>query len=196
MSDITTLLQASERGEPGAARELFERIYDDLKKLAAQRMAREGPGHTLQPTALVNEVYLRLLNRPDEDAPAAASRWDGRRHFFAAAAEAMRRILVESARRKSRQKHGGEFRRAALDPDQIGAPELADEVLRLDEALVRFAAVEPKMAELVGLRFFGGLTLREAAEQLGIARRTADAHWAYARAWLLAEIGDGAGEAT
>ena len=147
-------------------------------------MAHEGPGHTLQPTALVNETFLRLVGSSTE-----SRKWDGSRHFFGAAALAMRRILIESARRKQTQKYGGELTRAALNPDSIGAPQMADHLLALDEALTRFAEIEPRKAELVSLRFFAGLKLGETAEQLGISRRTADSDWAYARAWLLAEMG-------
>lgn len=187
MSDITELLRAAEQGDADASSRLFDRIYDDLKRLAARRLASERDGHTLQPTALVNEVYLRLLGGTSKQ-PDAMQQFSGSKHFFASAAEAMRRILVESARSKRRQKRGGEFRRADIEPDQLAAPEMADKLLALNEALTRLAAVEPQLAELVTLRYFGGLTLKEAATQLGIARRTADAQWAYSRAWLLAEM--------
>lgn len=181
MSEITALLKAVERGEEDAKERLYERLYGDLKRLATSRMANEGPGHTLQPTALVNETFLRLVGDKTQT-------WDGSRHFFGAAAQAMRRILVDSARRKQAQRRGGGLQRAALDPDAIGAPQMVDELIALDDALDQFRAIAPRKAELVSLRFFAGLTLTEAAEQLGISRRTADADWAYARAWLQAEI--------
>ncbi|MCO6456320.1 MAG: sigma-70 family RNA polymerase sigma factor [Pirellulaceae bacterium] len=170
--------------------QLFASVYDELRKMAAGRLALEPSGQTLQPTALVHEVYLRLLATTDGANPP----WESRGHFFTAAATAMRRILIETARRKSRQKHGGGRCRVDLDPEQIADMELADELLALDEALARFAAVEPKIAELVMLRYFGGLTIREAAAALEIAPRTADAHWAYARAWLQAECNRHAGD--
>ncbi len=183
MADFTQLLDAAGAGDRRAEADLFALVYDDLRELAARRLAQEKPGQTLQPTALVHEVYLRLLG-----SAAAGASFAGRAHFFAAAALAMRRILIEAARRKQRVKRGGGRVREHLDPDQIAAPEMADELLALDAALTAFAAVEPKTAELVTLRYFGGLTLKEAAETLGLAPRTADAHWAYARAWLLAEM--------
>jgi RNA polymerase sigma factor (TIGR02999 family) len=165
---------------PRPAADLLPLVYDELRRLAAHRLANESLTHTLQPTALVHEAYLRLAN--------AGTRWDGPRHFYAAAAEAMRRILVDVARRKGRVKRGGDRGRQALDPETIAAPDAAHDLLALDEALGRFAAIEPDIAELVKLRYFGGLTLKDAAATLGFAPRTADAHWAYARAWLLAEV--------
>lgn len=185
MGEITELLQAVERGEEGAQGELFARLYDDLKQLATSRMAREPSGHTLQPTALVNETFLRLMGTRSEK----SATWDGSHHFFGAAAHAMRRVLIESARRKQSEKRGGGMQRAVLDPDTIGTPQMADHLLALDEALNRYSEIEPRKAELVSLRFFAGLTLKEAAKQLGIAPRTADSDWAYSRAWLLAEMG-------
>jgi RNA polymerase sigma factor (TIGR02999 family) len=187
MSKLTELLVAAEAGDRQAVADLFTLVYDDLRQVAEHYLARESPGQTLQPTALVNEAYLRLLGT------SAGSVRDGlslknRRHFFAAAAQAMRRILIESARKKKRQKHGGGLQREPLNPDQIAEPEVAEELLALDEALTALAAIEPQIAELVNLRYFGGLTIKEAAETLGIAPRTADAHWAYARAWLLTEM--------
>ncbi|MFO0930929.1 MAG: ECF-type sigma factor [Gemmataceae bacterium] len=187
-ADPAVDLQSTER--------LFAQVYDELRRLAVLQLAQEKPGHTLQPTALVHEAFLRLTKETVD--PTNPQRWDGYGHFIAAAAEAMRRILIESARRKMRKKHGGGHARVPLDPDQIAEPELAEDLLALDSALSALAAVEPTVAELVKLRYFGGLTNKEAAGVLGIAPRTADAYWAYARAWLLAEIrrqGDSGGTA-
>jgi RNA polymerase sigma factor (TIGR02999 family) len=167
---------------PKSARELLPLVYDELRRLAAQRMARESPGQTLQATALVHEAYLRLVGA-DPDKP-----WDGRGHFFAAAAEAMRRILVEGARRRHRLKRGGHRARVDLDAAQPAAPETDDDLLALDEALEKLAAKDPVKAQLVQLRVFAGLTLSEAAEVLGLSTSTADRYWAYARAWLRVEI--------
>ncbi len=173
------------QGEPKPARELLPLVYDELRRLAAQRMARESPGQTLQATALVHEAYLRLVGG-DPDKP-----WDGRGHFFAAAAEAMRRILVESARRRHRLKRGGDRVRVDLDAAQPAAPETDDDLLALDEALEKLAARDPVKAQLVQLRVFAGLTLADAAEVLGLSTATADRYWAYARAWLRVEIAGG-----
>jgi RNA polymerase sigma factor (TIGR02999 family) len=164
------------------ARELLPLVYDELRRLAAQRMAREAPGQTLQATALVHEAYLRVVGG-DPDRP-----WDGSGHFFAAAAEAMRRILVENARRRSRLKRGGDRARISLDVAEPAAPETDDDLLALDEALLRLARKDAVKAELVQLRVFGGLTLAQAAEVLGLSTSTADRYWAYARAWLRVEI--------
>ena len=181
MSDVTDILAAIERGDPKTADQLLPLVYDELRRLAAQRMARELPGQSLQPTALVHEAYLRLVGA-DPNKP-----WDGRGHFFAAAAEAMRRILVERARRRHRLKRGGNRVRIDLDDAQ---PEVAntDDLLALDEALEKLAARAPVNAQLVQLRVFAGLTLAEAAEILGLSKSTADRYWAYARAWLRVEI--------
>ena len=178
MADVTQLLDAAAAGDPRAAEELLPLVYDELRKLAAARMAEEAAGHTLQPTALVHEAYLRLVggSQPQE--------WSSRGHFFAAAAEAMRRVLVNRARDKGRLKRGGGVRRVSLDNLSDAAAAPADDLLDLDEALDRLAAAYPECAELVKLRFFAGLTLGEAAAALGIARRTADDRWAFARAWL------------
>lgn len=183
MSDVTRLLIAMQDGDPGAASQLLPLVYDELRRLAAQKLAHENPGQTLQPTALVHEAYLRLVGteEPSRD-------WQGRGHFFAAAAEAMRRILVENARRKRSHKRGGGRTRLALDPDQVAAPEVSADFLALDEALTKLAASEPRVAQLVQLRYFGGLTIKQAAEVLNISTRTANADWAYARSWLLATI--------
>jgi RNA polymerase sigma factor (TIGR02999 family) len=171
--------------EPKPARELLPLVYDELRRLAAQRMARESPGQTLQATALVHEAYLRLVGA-DPDKP-----WEGRGHFFAAAAEAMRRILVEAARRRHRLKRGGHRARVDLDAAQPAAPETDDDLLALDEALEKLAARDQVKAQLVQLRVFAGLTLAEAAEILGLSISTADRYWAYARAWLRVEIAGG-----
>jgi RNA polymerase sigma factor (TIGR02999 family) len=168
--------------EPRPARELLPLVYDELRRLAAQRMTREVPGLTLQATALVHEAYLRLVGK-DPDRP-----WDGRGHFFAAAAEAMRRILVETARRRGRLKRGGGRARIDLDKADPAAPESDEQLLALDEALELLAKSDPVKAQLVQLRVFAGLTLKQAAEILGISSATADRYWAYARAWLRVEI--------
>jgi RNA polymerase sigma factor (TIGR02999 family) len=184
MSDVTRLLDAAAAGDRRAAADLLPLVYDELRKLAAARMAAESPGHTLQPTALVHEAYLRLVGKCDDN------RWDGRGHFFAAAAEAMRRILIEAARRKHGPQRGGDFTRHDLDSDHPASPEAVPRLLDLDEALDRLAAVDPRAAEVVKLRYFAGLTIAEAAEALGISPRTADADWAYARAWLVTALRD------
>jgi len=184
MSEVTRLLEAAQGGDRHAAAELLPLVYDELRKLAAVRMADEAAGHTLQPTALVHEAYLRLVGRHDDH------RWDNRGHFFAAAAEAMRRILVEAARRKHGPQHGGDFVRQDLDLDQAASPALSPRLVALDEALDRLAAVEPRAAEVVKLRYFAGLTIPQAAEALGISPRTADNDWAYARAWLVTALRD------
>jgi len=182
MSDVTRILSAIEQGDPKAAEQLLPLVYDELRALAVQRMASENPGQTLQATALVHEAYLRLVGA-DHD-----GNWDGRGHFFAAAAEAMRRILVENARRKRSLKYGGNRRRELLDPDGVAAPEAAEHLLAVDEALIRFAETEPEVAKLVKLRYFAGLTIPQAAAQLQISPRTADAWWAYAKAWFQAAL--------
>jgi RNA polymerase sigma factor (TIGR02999 family) len=184
---VTRLVEAAARGEAGAAEELLPLVYDELRRLAAARLAREAPGQTLQPTALVHEAYLRLIG-PGDGKP-----WDDRGHFFAAAAEAMRRILVDAARRKSRTKHGGDLRRVDGDQvDQAIAPPVTD-LLALDEALEKLAATDRVSADLVKLRYFAGLSLAAAAAALGLPARTAGRRWAYARAWLSEEILGGPG---
>jgi RNA polymerase sigma factor (TIGR02999 family) len=182
MSEVTRLLEAAQRGDGHAAAELLPIVYDELRKLAAIRMNAEAPGHTLQPTALVHEAYLRLVGRDDDN------RWDNRGHFFAAAAEAMRRILVEAARRKHGPEHGGDTIRLDLDPELAASPGPSPRILDLDEALGRLAAIEPRAAQVVKLRYFAGLTISETAVALGISPRTADSDWAYARAWLVSAI--------
>jgi len=182
MSDITQLLDSAAAGDTHAAAELLPLVYDELRKLAAARLAEEKPGQTLQPTALVHEAYLRLVGG-EPDRP-----WDGRGHFFAAAAEAMRRILIDRARDRRRHKRGGDWRRLRLEQIDHFAEELPDDLLAIDEALGKLAREDPTCGELVKLRFFSGLTLAEAAEALGLARRTADRCWAFARSWLFDEL--------
>jgi RNA polymerase sigma factor (TIGR02999 family) len=186
MGDLTQIMDAVARGCPQAAVQLLPQVYDELRRLAAQRLKHEPPGQTLDPTALVHEAYLRLVG-DDPGRP-----WDNRSHFFAAAAEAMRRILVERARQKRRLKRGGGRARVFLDPALIAAPGASDDLLALDEALTKLRAHDPGVADLVSLRYFAGLTNTQAAQALGIAPRTADLRWSYARAWLLAEIRGGA----
>ena len=180
MADVTQILGAIERGEPQAAAQLLPLVYDELRRLAAAKLAREAPGQTLQPTALVHEAYLRLVGKSDEP------RWQNRRHFFAAAAEAMRRILVESARRRQSLKRGGDAQRVENDPDELPTMTVRDplELLAIHEILDRLAARSPRKAELVKLRYFLGCTIPEAAEVLGIAPATAEEDWTYAKAWL------------
>jgi RNA polymerase sigma factor (TIGR02999 family) len=183
MSDVTRILDAAARGDRHAAAELLPLVYDELRKLAATRLAQEKPGQTLQATALVHEAYLRLV-KPDPIA------FDSRGHFFAAAAEAMRRILINRARDENSQKRGGGWRRVDLDSIEVAFDTPAEELLVLDEALAQLAVHDKVCADLVQLRFFAGLTLGEAAEALGMPRRTADRHWAYARAWLFDRLRD------
>jgi RNA polymerase sigma factor (TIGR02999 family) len=185
MSDVTRILSAVDQGDPHAAAQLLPLIYDELRQLAAQKLAHEKPGQTLDATALVHEAYLRLVaSEKDETTPAGDYGWANRRHFFAAAAEAMRRILIENARRKGRDKHGGGRRRQHPDLDALQAGQPAEELLALHEALEQFAARDPLKAKLVELHFFAGLTLEEAAECLDISLATANRAWRYARAWL------------
>jgi len=182
MSDITRILSAVEHGDPGAADQLLPLVYDELKKLAAQKVAQEAPGQTLQATALVHEAYVRLVGGGTEHL------WDSRGHFFAAAAEAMRRILIEAARRKHRQRHGGGHQRLSLADLDVAAKVADERVLALSEALDGLAAVNPRAAELVKLRYFAGLTAREVAGVLNVSPRKGDQIWAYARAWLLERL--------
>ena len=179
MSDLTHLLDAAAKGDRQAASALLPLVYDELRRLAAARMAVEAPGHTLNATALVHEAYLRLLGD---------QQFEGRGHFFAAASEAMQRILVDHARKRLAAKRGG-GRRVTADLDRISSADPDENVLMVNDALERLAEVEPKVAKLVTLRYFGGRTLREAAADIGIAPRTADAWWTYARAWLAADLG-------
>lgn len=182
MHDITRILNQVEGGDPEATERLLPLVYEELRRLAAARLHREQPGQTLQPTALVHEAYLRLVD------PANPFSWKSRGHFFGAAAEAMRRILVDSARRKHRSKHGGGQIRQELDPEQIAAPEVHEDLLALDEALDRLQSADGQAAEIVRLRYFAGLSGKEAAEILGISPRSADRLWAYARAWLRRDL--------
>jgi len=182
MVDVTHMLQAIERGEAHTSAELLPLVYGELRRLAAHKLSQERPGQTLQATALVHEAWLRL-------AGADCRKWEGQRHFFAAAAEAMRRILIENARRKQRQKRGGGWERVDVDDIQLAEPLPSNELLALDEALTELTRHDPPAAELVQLRFFAGLTQQQAADLLGISRRTADRTWAYARAWLFQRIG-------
>jgi RNA polymerase sigma factor (TIGR02999 family) len=178
MPEITHILSAMAQGDPHASEQLLPLLYDELRKLAAQKLAREKPGQTLDATALVHEAYLRLVGA--DGGPA----WSSRGHFFAAAAEAMRRILVENARRKQRLKHGGECGRVDLEAVELPMRMANEELLALDEALGRLAEHDAVKARLVNLRYFGGLTIEQAAEVLGISRVTAHRYWTYARAWL------------
>lgn len=182
MNDVTRILSAIDKGDPRAAEQLLPLVYDELRKLAADRMAQEKPGHTLQATALVHEAYVRLMD------VSQVQQWNSRGHFFAAAAEAMRRILIESARRKQSHKHGGGLVRQDLDAVDRAAPESPEDVLALDEALQKLAAQDKLAADVVRLRFFAGLPLPEVARLLDMSPRTADRLWAYARAWLHQEI--------
>jgi RNA polymerase sigma factor (TIGR02999 family) len=182
VSEVTQILSRIEAGDPGAAAQLLPLLYDELKKVAVHKLAEEKPGQTLQPTALVHEAYVRLVDGESSQV------WNSRGHFFAAAAEAMRRILVDSARRKQRIKHGGELRRIPLE---IAGPfkyENPDELLRIDEAISKLASEDPAAAELVKLRYFAGLSVEEAASALGFSRSSAYEHWIYARAWLHSEV--------
>jgi RNA polymerase sigma factor (TIGR02999 family) len=181
MSDVTRILVAIEQGDARAADELLPLVYQELRRLAAQKLSQERPGQTLQATALVHEAYIRLVG-------AEAPNWEGRTHFFAAAAESMRRILIENARRKQRRKHGGDHRRVDLDNADIATEGPSTDLIALDEALTKLAEEDRVVADLVEMRYFAGLTLGQAASILGVSRRTADRYWAYARAWLYQEI--------
>jgi RNA polymerase sigma factor (TIGR02999 family) len=185
MNDVTRILTALEPGDPRAAEQLLPLVYDELRRLASQWLAKETPGQTLQPTALVHEAYVRLTgaNGPDID-------WDGRGHFFAAAAEAMRRLLVERARRRRRLKHGGDRQRIELDVAETLAQAPSEDLLALDEALTRLSGHDSVKAEVVKLRFFAGLTMREVAQALDLSLATVERHWTYARTWLYAELAD------
>jgi RNA polymerase sigma factor (TIGR02999 family) len=185
MNDVTRILSAVEQGDPHAAEQLLPLVYEELRKLAAQRLASEKPGQTLQATALVHEAYLRLVDVE------RAQHWDSRGHFFAAAAEAMRRILVESARRRHARKRGGAMERIDLPPLAESATETPFDLVALDEALQRLEALHPQKAQVVKLRFFAGCGLEETAQALGISRATAQRHWSSARAWLFGQLNPG-----
>jgi RNA polymerase sigma factor (TIGR02999 family) len=182
MRDLTHILCAIDQGDPHAAEQLLPLVYDELRRLAAQKLAQERPCQTLQPTALVHEAFMRLVG--SDNAP----QWNGRGHFFAAAAEAMRRILVENARRKNAEKHGGGWQRHELLEAELAVDSTSNDLFAVDEALTRFAAEHPRAARLVHLRFFLGQTLAEAAALMGVDDRTAYRDWAYARAWLRREL--------
>jgi RNA polymerase sigma factor (TIGR02999 family) len=188
VSEATLILSAIEQGEPGAASQLLPLVYDELRRLAAQKLAHEQPGQTLEPTALVHEAYLRLVAVPQQEKKGEEPPWDSRGHFFAAAAEAMRRILVENARRKQRVKHGGGVQQVDLHDVPVQSP--PDEIIALDEALTRLAAEDPEAAQMVQLHFFAGLSMEHAAQALGVSRATAYRQWAFARAWLRCAIGE------
>jgi len=182
MHEVTQILSAIEQGDPQAAEELLPQVYKELRRLAVEKMAQEKPGQTLQATALVHEDYLRLVKAK------TGQHWDSRGHFFIAAAEAMRRILVENVRRKQRIRHGGSHRRLDLDELNVADEAPADAILAIDEAMARLAIEEPVVAEVVKLRYFAGLTFEQTAATLAISLRTANRHWAYAKAWLFQEI--------
>jgi RNA polymerase sigma factor (sigma-70 family) len=196
MSEVTRILSAIEQGDSQAAEQLLPLVYDELRKLAAQRLASEKPGQTLQATALVHEAYLRLVATPSSHPlpdsgrglGGGVQRWDTRGHFFAAAAEAMRRILIEKARRKKRLKRGGRLKRIDLENVELTLDGPSDDLIALDEALTKLSQQHPDKAQLVKLRYFAGLTVNEAANVLGISTSTADRHWTYARAWLFREL--------
>jgi RNA polymerase sigma factor (TIGR02999 family) len=183
MNDVTRILSAVEEGDPQAAEKLLPLVYDELRKLAAHKLAQERPGQTLQATALVHEAYLRLVDSPD-------AAWNSRGHFFAAAAEAMRRILVESARRKAREKRGGDWKRVDFEQLDLANSVSSEQLVALDDALARLEAIDRRAGELVKLRYFAGLGLDQAAAALGVSTATAYRHWAYARAWLRDELFD------
>src|SRR5947208_16229661 len=182
MSDVTRILSAIEQGDPHAAEQLLPLVYDELRKLAAQKLRQESPGLTLQATALVHEAYVRLVG------PEQARRWDNRGHFFAAAAEAMRRILVENARRKRRLRHGGGQQRVGLEETKIVAQAEDDKLLQVDEALDDLAREDPVQAQVVKLRFFAGLKNEEVAEALGVSSKTVQRYWTHAKSWLYQRI--------
>jgi len=184
MTDVTRILNAIEEGDAQAAEELLPLVYEELRHLASRKMSRESPGQTLQATALVHEAYIRLVGSETQN-------WKGRTHFFSAAAEAMRRILIENARRKQRLKHGGGQKKVDLEDAEPAVAEPAEDILALNEALEKLALEDPTKADLVKLRYFAGLTVKQAAEILGISQATAERYWSYARVWLFYEIKKG-----
>ncbi len=183
MTDVTRILNAIEQGDGKAADRLLPLVYEELHRLAAQKMSREKPGQTIQATALVHEAYLRLVEVKDQN-------WNSRGHFFKAAAEAMRRILIENARRKGRLKRGGNRQRISLEDVEVTVDGLPDDIVALDEALTKLAKEKPIMAQTIELRYFAGLTLEQIAEILGVSERTVSSYWTYAKAWLYREITD------
>ena len=185
MSDVTQILTAIEQGDVKAANQLLPLVYEELRRLAAQKMSRESPGQTLQATALVHEAYIRLVGSETQN-------WKGRTHFFTAAAEAMRRILIDNARRKNSLKHGGGNQKADIDNAELAIEEPSEDIIALDEALAKLAVEDPVKANLVKLRYFAGLTIEQAADILGISRATADRYWSYSRVWLFHETSKGA----
>jgi RNA polymerase sigma factor (TIGR02999 family) len=184
MSDVTQILSAIEHGDSGAAERLLPLVYDELRRLAAEELRGDGAGLSLQPTALVHEAYLRLVDQNSDP------HWNHRGHFYAAAAQAMRRILVESARRRQARKRGGDWEQVPLEEGQLAAPQSHPDVLALDEALTQLAKSRPRIAELVSLRYFAGLSMEQAAKAQKISLRTAERDWTFARAWLLAALSD------
>jgi RNA polymerase sigma factor (TIGR02999 family) len=192
MNEVSQLLAAIQQGQPQAAEALLPLVYDELRKLARSKLRQEQPGHTLEATALVHEAYLRLVKGQESGTTSQESEnWDGRGHFFAAAAEAMRRILVESARRKGRLMRGGDLERRPVEDEAIAAPEIDSDLIELDAALDKLAAKDHRKAELVKLRYFAGLTIEQAAAALDISTTTADRDWTYAKAWLFREMAKG-----
>jgi RNA polymerase sigma factor (TIGR02999 family) len=191
MNEVTRILHAINQGNTHAADQLLPLVYDELRRLAKQKLAQEKPGQTLQATALVHEAYLRLVPSPADESGGSEQRWNSRGHFFAAAAEAMRRILVEQARRKRRLKHGGDRRHVSLEQalNIADVPEI--ELVALDEALSRFESIDPVAAQLVKLRYFAGLSMGDAAKALGLSLRTAERNWTYAKTWLHRELDQG-----
>jgi RNA polymerase sigma factor (TIGR02999 family) len=187
MTEVTRILSAIEQGDPGAAEQLLPLVYDELRRLAARKLAQEKPGQTLQETALVHEAYVRLVGS-GEAAAGREPRWDSRGHFFASAAEAMRRILIERARERRSQKRGGGRKRLDIDAADLATQATPDQLLAFDEALVKLAREDPPAARLVELRYFAGLAVDEAGKALGMSTATAYKHWRYARAWLHAEL--------
>jgi RNA polymerase sigma factor (TIGR02999 family) len=187
MTEVTRILSAIEQGDPGATEQLLPLVYDELRRLAARKLAREKPGETLQPTALVHEAYVRLV-AGGETAVGGEQAWDSRGHFFAAAAEAMRRILIDRARTKRSARRGGGRKRINIDALDLATQATADQLLAVDDALAKLARLDPAAARLVELRYFGGLTVEEAGKALGVSTATAYRHWKYARAWLHSEL--------
>jgi RNA polymerase sigma factor (TIGR02999 family) len=188
MSEVTRFLSAIEQGDDRAIEQLLPLVYDELRKLAAQKLAQEQPGQTLRATALVHEAYLRLIAKPEGNSAVAGPQWESTGHFFAAAAEAMRRILIDNARRKKRQKHGGGRKRVDLESADHAIVAPPEDLLAIDESLSKLATEDADAAQLVKLRYFTGLSVEEAADVIGLSRSTAYEHWAYARAWLHCEL--------